>query len=394
MSVAKHSSPRRRPITIVLVIILLLILLGAGGYIILQSGQKPAASPAPAAAKASPISLIDKKLSQLSLREKVARLFIFHQAGTDLTTLQNFLTTYQPGGFILMGDNIPASDTVLKSLTATLRGDDTSFPRLVATDEEGGTVKRLAGDTFASALTLKNLPVSATTSAFTSRSAQLERLGVTLNFGIIADNTADPQSFIFPRVLGTTPPSASSRVAAAVTASAGKTLSTLKHFPGHGETKADSHITIPTITITKTAWQQRDKPPFQAGINAGADLVMMGHLRYSAVDSAPASLSAKWHDILRQELGFKGIIVTDDMFMLKDSGNPAYADLAQDAVTALAAGNTMLLYVNDHGNGTTLDPTHVIDTVVTAVQNGTLQQSTIDQDVRLVLMAQAKTASF
>lgn len=383
---------KRKPYITTLILAGLFIIAAGVLYFAIVSNKRASApvSPVKRAAKATPqLSPIDTKLSHMSLHDKVASLLILHQAGTDPQQLQNFVATYKPGGFILMGDNIPASSDELQHITDML-GD-----RLVAIDEEGGTVQRLKGDTFANAETLKSLPVVDTTDAFLARSTYLQQLGITLNFGIIADTTNDPNSFIYSRVLGTSPANASDRVAAAVRASSGKTLSTLKHFPGHGETEENSHITIPVTGISFSEWQQRDKPPFQAGIKAGANVVMMGHLAYSAVDSAPASLSKKWHDILRSDLGFKGIIVTDDMFMLQDSGEPAYENLTQNAVSALQAGNTMLLYVTDHDEANTkIDPTGIIDAIVSAVENGTLQESAITANAKLVLETQQQTLSF
>lgn len=287
-----------------------------------------------------------------------------------------------------MGENMPTSDSALQAETTTLRGSDARLPRLVATDEEGGLVKRLLGDNFASAETLKNLPVSATTQAFLDRSAMVQSVGITLNFGIIADTTADPNSFIYDRVLGTTPAAASERVAAAVNASKGKTLSTLKHFPGHGETEANSHITIPTISLSYDRWHTRDEPPFVAGIKAGVDVVMVGHLRYSSVDSRPASLSKKWHDILRSDLGFGGVVITDAMGMLQASNNKAYTDPVRNAVLALQAGNTMLLYVTS-----TVSPDVLIDGVVAAVKRGDLSEKQITQDAKLLLELRGKSAA-
>jgi beta-N-acetylhexosaminidase len=92
-------------------------------------------------------------------------------------------------------------------------------------------------------------------------------------------------------------------------------------------------------------WRATQAPPFRAGIDAGAELVMMGHLRYTAVDAAPASLSAAWYGILRDEFGFDGVAVTDDLSMLQASGDPALADPTVNGVTALAAGADLLLYV-------------------------------------------------
>ncbi len=339
-------------------------------------------------------SHIDTVLAGMSLHDKVASLLVLHSPGTDKAVLQQFMTTYKPGGFILMGDNIPPSDAALSAITTELRGGDKQLPYLVATDQEGGTVRRLLGDTFASE-TLKDLPVEATTRAFSDRSAMVQSVGITLNFGIIADTTANPQSFIYDRVLGMSPLAAAERVAAAVDASKNKTLSTLKHFPGHGETIADSHSSIPTTGISYSDWQTRDEPPFKAGVAAGADMVMFGHLRYDTVDNLPASLSKKWHDILKNEVGFDGVTITDDMQMLQNSGETAYLDYLQNAVAALQAGNTMLLYVLGDGSTTVnIDPNQLIDGIVSAVQSGKIDSKMIDQDAKRVLELRAKTASF
>jgi beta-N-acetylhexosaminidase len=339
------------------------------------------------------LSHVDTVLAGMSLRDKVASLLILHSPGVDTATLQQFMVMYKPGGFILMGDNIPSSDTSLQMITAGLRGADKQLPYLVAIDQEGGTVRRLVGDTYASE-TLKGLPVEATTKAFSDRSSMVQSVGITLNFGIIADTTANTKSFIYDRVLGTSPQAAAERVAAAVTASKGKTLSTLKHFPGHGETTADSHSSVPTTALRFADWQARDEPPFKAGVAADADMVMFGHLRYSTIDNLPASLSKKWHDILKNEVGFNGVTITDDMQMLQNSGEIAFADPLQNAIMALQAGNTMLLYVlGDESVTIKIDPSQLIDGIISAVQSGKIASSIIDQDAKQVLELRAKTAS-
>lgn len=379
----------------VLLIGVILVALGAavvgGWYIFSHRAAAPEGHAAKPKPKPAPTpTYVDMALSRMSLRDKVASLLVMNQPGTDPTQLAAFMDTYKLGGFIMMGTNMPTSDAALRAETAALRGDDAKLPRLVATDEEGGVVKRLLGDTFASALTLKNEPVSATTQAFVDRSNMVQSVGITLNFGIIADVTADPNSFIYDRVLGTTPAAAADRVAAAVAASKNKTLSTLKHFPGHGETEDDSHHTIPSTPLSYNDWLQKDAVPFKAGVAAGANVVMVGHLQYAAIDSVPASLSKKWHDILRNTIGFKGVVITDAMGMLQDSGVPTYVnDPVGDAVAALQAGNTMLLYVTNP----TASPNVLIDGIVAAVTNGKISQSVIDDDARLALELRQTSAS-
>ena len=340
-------------------------------------------TPAPAVVK----PYVDEVFDKMTLREKVASLFVLHASGTNPDTLKAFIDQYTPGGFILMGDNIPSTEVGLKEITQNLRGSDPRLPYLVAIDEEGGSVKRLAGDTFPSAKTLKNAYPTVTSDAFIKRSELVASVGVNLNFGIVADVTNNPNSFIYDRVLGTTPEAASNNVRAAVGATRGRTLSTLKHFPGHGETTGDSHISVPTTNISYRSWQAKDMPPFEAGIQSGSDLVMLGHLRYSSVDSLPASLSKKWHDILRNDLNFKGVAITDDMLMLQASGEPAFSDPVANAIAALNAGNTLLLYVLDNQGAerTKIDPASLIDSVVAAVNDGKISKSLIDADVKQVL---------
>lgn len=357
----------------------------------------PDSTPPPAEKQSPPPppSHIDTVMQNMTLQEKVASLLVLHTPGTDAGQIHDFIAQYNVGGLILMGDNIPQSHEALHGITVAIYGDDAKLPRLVATDQEGGTVQRISGDTFASALDLKTQPASATYKAFEERSHLVQSVGVTLNLGIVADVTADAHSFIYPRVLGTTPQAAADRVQAAVQASRNKTLSTLKHFPGHGETGADSHASVPTSNISMSEWRQRDAVPFEAGINAEADVVMMGHLRYSSIDMVPASLSAKWHGVLRNDLKFQGVIMTDDMIMLQNSGEAAFINPVQNAISALAAGSDLLLYVlQNQGDPTSqIDPQQLIDGVVAAAQSGKIDMTQLDQSVKRVLELREQSAT-
>lgn len=374
----------------------ILVAIGVGVWIYIASTQpttQPTDQNAPSQAQDSPSaaqpppppSFVDQKLGAMTLRDKVASLFILHTPGTDPAALASYMATYKPSGLIFMGDNIPATLDGLRAQTSALVTDP-QLPPLLAVDEEGDTVKRLDADTYPGALTLRNKPPAATNDAFAQRSTLLKSVGLNLNFGIIADVTANSKSFIYPRVLGTTPQAASDRVAQAVAGAKDKTLSTIKHFPGHGETGANSHVTIPTATTSYADWQQRVSLPFKAGIGAGAEVVMFGQLRYTAIDQQPATLSKKWHDIIRNELGFKGLIITDDMIMLQDSGDAAYADPVANAVAGVLAGNDLLLYVLNHqGSKTNINPDSLINGVVAAVNDGRINQSMLDDHVRRIL---------
>ncbi|MCP2030678.1 beta-N-acetylhexosaminidase [Okibacterium sp. HSC-33S16] len=326
-----------------------------------------------------------RRLARMNRTQKISSLLMLHVPGTTASDFRAFVSAHEPGGLILMPDNIAPtlSGIVALGAGATI---DTEFPPLIAIDQEGGLVRRIADDDFASSVTLKHRPAAETQEAFAERARLLAAAGVTLNFGVVADVTADPDSFIYGRALGETPAAAAERVAAAVSGETGRVLSTLKHFPGHGRAPGDSHTSIPETSIDIETWTTTDAIPFAAGIAAGAQVVMIGHLKYSRVDDSPASLSNAWYRILREQLDFDGVIVTDDMLMLRDSGHPEYHDASANAVRALAAGATLLLYVlrgSADVDGT--DAETLIRDIAAAVDAGQLTDEVIDRAALRVL---------
>lgn len=295
-----------------------------------------------------------QRIETMTVHEQAQSVLMLHFAGADAGGLRAAIDAYQPGGIILMADNVAGSATELNGLVAQVQTEP-ELPLLIGIDEEGGIVARLHEDGFPSAETLRNLPVMETLDAFTARGQLLAAAGANTNFGVVADMTADPQSFIYDRSFGGEPAPTAERVAAAVSGEKPFVNSTIKHFPGHGAAPGDSHVGIPTTGMSLAEWQATAAIPFAAGIDAGAKLVMFGHLAYTAVDSLPASLSPTWHEILRENLGFQGVAITDDMLMLQHSGVAEFADPVSNAVKALAAGNDVLLYVlaaNPELNGT------------------------------------------
>lgn len=319
---------------------------------------------------------VDARLAAMTLEQKIASLLMVHVAGYDAGPIRATIDGSGVAGVIFMGDNI-ASPEQLAGVAASLSADP-DLPVLTGIDQEGGIVRRLP-DAGPGALALRAQDPSATQAAFTDRAALVAAAGVTINFGIVADVTDDRRSFIYSRTFGGDADSAGARVAAAVAGERGIVASTLKHFPGHGSVPGDSHVSVPTTGMGLDEWRATQAPPFQAGIDAGAELVMLGHLRYSAVDSAPASLSRVWVDILRDDLGFDGVIVTDDMVMLQNSGEAAYADQAANAVASIGAGATLLLYVGP------VDVAGIVAAVSAAVADGRIPIATIDDAARRLL---------
>lgn len=340
-----------------------------------ETPPKPwAAEPA---AAVDPMRLyVAARLESMTLEQKIAGMLLVHVGGTEAAPIRAVIDATGVAGVIYMGDNV-ASVGQLASTTAALSADP-GLPVLTAIDQEGGVVRRLP-DSGPGASALRTQDPAATQAAFHERAGLVAAAGVAINFGIVADVTADRRSFIYSRTLGDDAGSASPRVAAAVAGEQGIVFSTLKHFPGHGSVAGDSHSSIPTTGMSLDEWRATEAPPFAAGIDAGAEFVMLGHLRYAAIDETPASMSATWVGILRDELGFDGIIVTDDMNMLEDSGDPAFADAGVNAVAAVAAGVTLLLYVQG------VDVGAVVAAVAAAVRDGRIPMATIDDAVTRLL---------
>ncbi len=320
----------------------------------------------------------DARLSVMTLEEKISSMIMAHLAGVDAASMRDFADANDLGGLILMPDNIPEPAQQLATLTPTMSAEP-GLPLLIATDQEGGVVERIPSDTPAAAA-LRELPADAAREAFAARGALLASLGISVNFGIVADVTPDTSSFIFDRTLGDSVSDAAPRVSAAVTGELGMVLSTLKHFPGHGVAPGDSHSSIPATDMGLDEWRSTQAGSFVAGIDAGAPVVMLGHLQFDSIDPTPATLSARWQQILRDELGFEGITITDDMNMLEYSGRPDLADQEQNAVRAVTAGNTMLLYVGS------VDLPGVVGAISDAVRAGDIPETVVDDAARRLLV--------
>lgn len=319
--------------------------------------------------------------------EQASSIIMGHVPSTDPAALHDFMAQGL-GGFILMGANLPPGGDVRALISALTLDPDA--PPLVAIDQEGGIVSRLDTDGYASSTTLKDLPMDATVTAFAARGSLVAQQGITVNFGTVADTTPDSASFIFGRALGADPQTAAERVTAATEAQEPFVASTLKHFPGHGAASGDSHHAIPRTDKTHDEWRATDAMPFAAGIDAGASLLMFGHLAFTAVDQAPASLSPRWHEIARDELGFDGVIVSDDLGMLQSSGIPEYADPVANAVTAVAAGTDLVLMIA----GSTSDTAGALaDGIAAAVETGALSGERLADAATRVMALRLKTSA-
>lgn len=328
---------------------------------------------------------VEQRIASMTIDQKVAALVMVHVPGTDPGAIRSVVDRHGLGGVILMGDNIAGDPASTRALTSAL-SVDAGLPLLTAIDQEGGIVRRLPGDGWPAGRALQGAAPDAVESVFAERAGLVASAGVLVNFGVVADIEIGSGSFIGPRTLGATPEAAAERVAAAVRGEEGRALSTLKHFPGHGASPDDSHVSIPTSSATLAEWRATHAVPFAAGIAAGAPLVMTGHLRFDQVSPMPASLSPTWIRILRDELAFDGVIVTDDLLMLQRSGDARFDDPIENGVRALAAGNDLLLYVLPGDPASVgFEAGALVDALVAAVAIGRVDEAAVDDSLRRVL---------
>lgn len=313
-------------------------------------------------------------LSQLSLEEKIGQLFF---SRVPMYNQIEDLQTYHLGGYILFSRDIEGQS--LDSLTATLTSYQSAskIPLLIGSDEEGGTVTRVSKLLDAPFQSPRNLYLSGGMAAVLNDAHQkadlLNQLGIKVGLFPVADIAQDSTSFIYPRTLGedleTTKIYISQVVKVLEEEQSG---STLKHFPGYGDNE-DSHTAIVYDNRSRDQLESYDFQVFKAGIDAGADSILVAHNIVPAIDNVPASISAEMTKILREELGFEGVIMTDDMDM---QGLADFISQEEAAFRVLQAGNDMIL---------SSQYAVQIPYLLEKVASGELTEERIDQSLRRIL---------
>lgn len=372
------------------------------------SGTAPASQPtasAGAQSTASPSAAPAGLLGEMTLREKVGQLFLVRPDALDPALSQQtiddadapgvtevseamaaFLEEYPVGGVVLFGKNI-TDEVQLRGLIAGLQ-QSSPVPLLIGIDEEGGVVARLANSPgfdlpqYESTAAVGAQGTDAVRAMSAKIGTYLAGYGINLDFAPVADVNTNPDNpVIGTRAFSSDPQAAADCVTAAVEGfSQAGVLCCLKHFPGHGDTAGDSHDG--TVYIEKTMEELRacEFLPFEAGIRAGAPLVMVGHIAApNAVEGEERDLPATFSrtlitDVLRDELGFAGVVVTDSLAMgaITETYTPGEA-----AVLALQAGADLLLMPAGLAQA--------YDGVLAAVEDGRLTEERIDESVARIL---------
>ena len=339
----------------------------------------------------------------MTLQEQIGQLIMprLPWQTTQLTpALRQWLEDYPVGGIILFSDNV-VSIAQVQALTTDLQ-DASSIPLFIATDEEGGSVSRVGrlfdNSDFPILPALEVGRTGDTEIAYqTGRTigVQLLSLGINMNFAPVADVWTNPANTVIGnRAFGQDPETASLMVESTVRGlySAG-VMSVVKHFPGHGDTYEDSHFLLAVYPHDRERFDQIEAPPFISGIQADTDGVMIGHIAtpqlqnptaplewmepWLEAGNLPATFSDFWlQDILRGEMEFEGLIITDalDMRALTDNFTPA-----QIAVGTFIAGADILLMPTD--------VTATFDALIAALNEGIFDEERLHQSLRRIFWA-------
>jgi len=277
-------------------------------------------------------------VDELTLEQQVGQVLVLSFSGPAVPEyVRESLRARRVAGVILFGGNI-SGPTQLRALTSLLRRDGA----IVAVDQEGGSVRRLpwAGPVAAQPEQLRRGTVRADAAA---AARQLRMAGITVSLAPVADVPSVAGAALARRAFSRDPEAASAAVRAAVRGwRSGGVAAAAKHFPGIGAAPANTDDEIVTIPRTRAALAAVDLPPFVAAIEAGVGLVMVGHARYPALDRSRIASQSRpiIEGLLREELGFRGVVVTDSM--------EAQASLATGGITrvserAVRAGADLLL---------------------------------------------------
>lgn len=314
-------------------------------------------------------------LNNMTLDEKISQLFLVRVPDNSIEEVSK----YQFGGYILFGkDTKNLTKEELKNKIETWQSVS-KIPLLIAVDEEGGTVVRISNNNKIRDSKFKSSQELYNDGGFElikndtiQKNNLLYELGINVNLAPVADISTNEDDYIYSRSFGKDALETSKYIKTVINASKGtKVSNVLKHFPGYGN-NLDTHTGISIDNKTIEDFRKNDFLPFKSGIEEGAEAILVSHNIINNIENMPASLSKNIHNILRNELNFTGIIMTDDLAMsaIKDYVNDS------PSVMALKAGNDLII-ITDYLTG--------INDIKEALKNGDLEESLIDKAVLRVL---------
>lgn len=320
----------------------------------------------------------EELLKSMTLEEKVGQMFLVR---FPVKGVIEEIKNYNPGGYILFGRDF--KNETKSSITKKLEEcqNASKIKLALAVDEEGGTVVRVSAyKAFRSSKFLspqqlwKKGGLTAILKDSTEKSNLLKSIGLNMNLAPVADVPTKSSSFIYARSYGRSADETASYVAELIkTMNNDGMISAMKHFPGYGD-NVDTHTGVAIDKRSYDVFEKSDLLPFISGIEAGGPCILVSHNVVVSMDSEkPASLSKPVHDILRNDLNFSGIIMTDDLAM---DAVKSYVENGEAAVQAVLAGNDMII---------SSDFKEQKQEILKAIQQGKISEEQINQAVKRIL---------
>lgn len=333
---------------------------------------------------------VEDKISTMTLEEKVGQMMFYGVNGTNVDDkVVNLFEDQHAGGIILYGHrNFWGSslDNNVKYVNSIKKANrqNSDIPLFIGFDEEGGSMSQLPQELMRtpSKGELGNTNDSSLATGIGAGTAKkLKLLGINTDFGTVLDiNTNKNNPIIGVRSYGSTQEKVTEFGINELKAIQNEgVIPTVKHFPGHGDTEVDSHLGLPSLNHDLNRLKSTELVPFQTAINNGVDMVMTAHIMLPQIDKEyPATMSKKiLTDLLRDEMGYKGVIITDDLEMQAISKN---WDLGEAAIKSVEAGADILLVCHTIEN-----QQKVYNALVQGVNDGKIDENRIDESVRRIL---------
>ncbi|MFM8551573.1 MAG: beta-N-acetylhexosaminidase [Nitrospiraceae bacterium] len=318
-------------------------------------------------------------------REQIGQLFMLGFLGTSVTQeLASFITTYKPGGLILFRRNLESVEQIVR-LTNDLQQLSPHSPLLISIDQEGGRVSRLPSDftifpPCASLGACGSYDLAYAAAAVTA--TELRTVGINMNMAPVLDVHTNPANpIIGDRAFGSDPVQVGDLGEATFKGlQDNRVVACGNHFPGHGDTIADSHKELPQVTASRQRLETVELPPFHHAFQRGLASLMTAHVLYPALDEQlPATLSPTiLTDLLRGQMGFDGLILTDDLEMRAILD---HYGIGEASIRAFRAGADVLLICKEQGL-----QVDAMDAFTNAVHTGTIPQARVEASLRRVAL--------
>lgn len=334
---------------------------------------------------------VAEMIEQMSLDEKIGQMMFAGVSGIKLQQeTTSLIQDFKIGGVILYANNLETPHQSVTLINDLMRANvDNRLPIFIGTDQEGGTVVRLPGP-------LKNFPSNNTIGNVNQPEfsfevgkllgQQLKAFGFNLNFSPVLDVNSNPNNPVIGNRSFSDNPDIVSQLGVQTMKGleSQQVIPVIKHFPGHGDTTVDSHLELPKVTKSLDDLNKLELIPFKTAIENGADVVMVAHILLPMIDQKyPSSMSKEIiTNILREQIGFDGVVMTDDMTMKAITN---HYDIGQAAVDSVKAGNDIILIA--HGFSSV---TSAIKEIKAAVNNGEIAEARINDSVRRIIQLKQK----